>query len=603
MLQIIGFRKTLLSALVGALGICQTMGATAEPGVATEKLAPMKQTTKAPVSGPAWWKEAVVYQIYPRSFNDSNGDGVGDLNGITAKLDYLQTLGVDVIWLSPHFDSPNADNGYDIRDYRKVMAEFGSMDDFDRMLAEMKKRGMRLIIDLVVNHTSDEHRWFVESRKSKDNPCRDYYIWRDGKDGGAPNNYPSFFGGSAWEKDEATGQYYLHYFAKKQPDLNWENPKVRAEVYDTMRFWLDKGVSGFRMDVIPFISKQDGLPDLPADRLGHPEFVYSNGPRVHQFLQEMNREVLSHYDTMSVGEAFGVTFEQASLFTDARRQELNMIFHFDIVRLDRDGWRKKDWTLPQLKAAYVQIDRTGGAHGWNTSFLSNHDNPRAVSHFGDDSPEWRTVSAKALATLMLTQRATPFLFQGDELGMTNYPFRGLEDYDDIEVKGDWHDFVESGKVPAEEYLSDLRQTSRDNARTPMQWSSAPNGGFTTGKPWLAVNPNYAQINAATQVDDPASVYNHHRRLMALRQQIPALIYGEYRDIDPNNPKVFAYTRIQGDKRYLVAINFTHETVAYTLPDGLKVAATLLDNGAAQQPAQPGATQLSLQPWQATIYEL
>ncbi|WP_170849418.1 glycoside hydrolase family 13 protein [Azotobacter beijerinckii] len=561
-------------------------------------------TPQAPIPpGAAWWKEAVVYQVYPRSFNDTNGDGIGDLNGITAKLDYLKTLGVDVIWLSPHFDSPNADNGYDIRDYRKVMAEFGSMDDFDRMLAEMKKRGMRLIIDLVVNHSSDEHQWFVESRKSKDNPYRDYYIWRDGKDGGAPNNYPSFFGGSAWEKDEATGQYYLHYFARKQPDLNWENPKVRNEVYDTMRFWLDKGVSGFRMDVIPFISKQNGLSDLPADKLAHPEFVYANGPRVHEYLQEMNREVLSRYDTMTVGEAFGVTFEQAPLFTDARRKELNMIFHFDIVRLDRDGWRKKDWMLPQLKAAYAQIDRTGGTHGWNTSFLSNHDNPRAVSHFGDDSPEWRAVSAKALATMMLTQRGTPFLYQGDELGMTNYPFRGIEDYNDVEVKGQWHDFVESGKVPAEEYLSHLRQTSRDNARTPMQWSAAPNGGFTSGKPWLAVNPNYTRINAASQVEDAGSVYHHYRRLMEVRRQTPALIHGEFRDLDPANPKVFAYTRTLDDKRYLVLINFTRETVVYGLPEGLKIAATVLDNGAAQQPVQPGAASVSLQPWQATIYEL
>lgn len=600
-MQKASFRKTLLSVMIGTLAICQTAMSTPSTGSDTAKEdAPQ---TPAARPGAPWWKEAVVYQIYPRSFNDTNGDGIGDLNGITAKLDYLKTLGVNTIWLSPHFDSPNADNGYDIRDYRKVMSEFGNMDDFDRMLAEMKRRGMRLIIDLVVNHSSDEHRWFVESRQSKDNPYRDYYIWRDGRDGGAPNNYPSFFGGSAWKKDEATGQYYLHYFARKQPDLNWENPKVRAEVYDIMRFWLDKGVSGFRMDVIPFISKPDGLPDLPAENLAHPEFVYANGPRVHQYLQEMNREVLSRYDAMTVGEAFGISFEQAPLFTDARRRELDMIFHFDLVRLDRDGWRKKDWTLPELKAAYAQIDRTGGSHGWNTSFLTNHDNPRTVSHFGDDSPEWRAVSAKALATMMLTQRATPFLYQGDELGMTNYPFHGIEDYDDVEVKGQWHDFVESGKVSAEEYLSHLRQTSRDNARTPMQWSAAPNGGFTTGTPWLAVNPNYAQINATAQVDDAGSVYHHHRRLMEVRRQIPALIHGEFRDLDPANPKVFAYTRTLDDKRYLVLINFTRETVAYDLPEGLKIATTLLDNGAAQQPLQPGAASVSLQPWQATIYQL
>lgn len=550
----------------------------------------------------AWWKEAVVYQVYPRSFNDSNGDGIGDLNGITEKLDYLKTLGVNVIWLSPHFDSPNADNGYDIRDYRKVMKEFGTMADFDRLMAEVKKRDMRLIIDLVVNHTSDEHQWFVESRKAKDNPYRDFYIWRDGHDGKAPNNYPSFFSGSAWTRDAQTGQYYLHYFASKQPDLNWENPKVRQGVYDIMRFWLDKGVSGFRMDVIPFISKQPGLPDLPAAALAHPEYVFANGPHIHQYLQEMNREVLSHYDTMTVGEAFGVTTEQAKKFTDPQRHELNMLFNFDLVRMDRDGWRKTDWTLPQLKATYAKIDSGSGANGWNTSFLSNHDNPRAVSHFGDDSPRWRVASAKALATMMLTQRATPFLYQGDELGMTNYPFQRVEDFEDVEIRGQWRDLVATGKVPAQEYLQNVRQTSRDNARTPMQWNTAANGGFTTGKPWLAVNPNYAQINAAAQQHDPDSVYNYHRRLIALRSQTPALIYGEFKDIDPANAQVFAYTRTLGDQRYLVVINFSEQPLKYALPAGITINALTLDSGAGRAVAQ-GAAQLELQPWQASIYQL
>ena len=397
----------------------------------------MGQTT--PTARPAaWWKEVVVYQVYPRSFNDSNGDGIGDINGLTAKLDYLKRLGIDVVWLSPHFDSPNAHNGYDIRDYRQVMAEFGTMADFDRMLEAMKARGIELIIDLVVNHTSDEHIWFAKSRRSRQNPHRDYYIWRDGKpDGTPPNNYPSFFGGSAWKFDSATGQYYLHYFDVKQPDLNWENPQVRAEVFDIMRFWLDKGVAGFRMDVIPFISKQSGLPDLASDQLARPEFVYASGPHLHQYLQRMHQEVLAPYHVMSIGEAFGVTFEQVTLFTDARRGEVSMIFHFDAVRLDRDNWRKTEWTLPALKAVYTRIDQAAGLHGWTTSYLCNHDNPRAVSHFGDDSPAWRERSAKALATLMLTQRATPFLYQGDELGMTNYPFRSVEDYDDVAVRGQW----------------------------------------------------------------------------------------------------------------------------------------------------------------------
>jgi oligo-1,6-glucosidase len=556
----------------------------------------MDETTATP-----WWKDAIVYQIYPRSFMDSNGDGIGDLDGITARLDYLQKLGVDVVWLSPHFDSPNADNGYDIRDYRKVMAEFGTMADFDRMLAEMKKRGIRLIIDLVVNHTSDEHRWFVESRRSRDNPYRDYYIWRDGKaDGSPPNNYRSFFGGSAWQHDEATGQYYLHYFAVKQPDLNWENPRVRQEVFDLMRFWLDKGVAGFRMDVIPFVSKPDGLPDLTPEQMSHPEFVYADGPRIHEYLQTMHREVLAPHDAMSVGEAFGVGASQALLFTDARRGELSMIFHFDVVRMDRDNWRKTPWTLPQLKAVYSLIDRTGGEHGWNTSFLCNHDNPRAVTHFGDDRPPWRARSAKALATLMLTQRATPFIYQGDELGMTNYPFERIEQFDDVEVKGLWRTLVETGKVSGAELLEHLRQTSRDHARTPMQWSAEANGGFTTGTPWLAVNPNHVEINAAAQVDDEGSVYHHHRRLIALRRPRPALVHGAYCDIDPAHPTVFAYTRTLRSERYLVLINFGREALDYTLPADLVIESVLLDNGAGPS-APAGARRVVLAPWQATVY--
>lgn len=548
-----------------------------------------------------WWKDAVVYQIYPRSFNDSNGDGIGDLNGITAKLDYLQGLGIDVVWLSPHFDSPNADNGYDIRDYRKVMAEFGTMADFDRMLAGMRERGIRLVIDLVVNHTSDEHHWFVESRSSRENPYRDYYIWRDGApDGGPPNNYPSFFGGSAWQYDPTTGQYYLHYFADKQPDLNWQNPQVHDEVFDLMRFWLDKGVSGFRMDVIAFISKQDGLPDLAPEQLDHPEDVYANGPRIHDYLHEMHREVLAPYDAMSVGEAFGVGFEQASMFTDARREELSMIFHFDVVRIDRDNWRRIDWTVPQLKSVYTTIDRTAGEYGWTTSFLCNHDNPRTVSHFGDDGPAWRSRSAKALATMMLTQRATPFLYQGDELGMTNYPFERIEEYDDVEVKGLWRTLVQTGLVPAEELLEHLRDTSRDHSRTPMQWSSEAQGGFTTGTPWLAVNPNHVEINAAAQVDDPESVYHHHRRLIALRRRVPALVHGAFTDVDPDHPSVFAYTRTLSGECWLVLVNLGGGTVDYRLPEGLAIGAVELDNGAGA-PAERGAARVLLSPWQATIY--
>lgn len=507
-----------------------------------------------------WWKDAVVYQIYPRSFMDSNGDGIGDLPGILRRLDYLKDLGVDVVWLSPHFDSPNADNGYDIRDYRKVMAQFGTMADFDALLAGMTARGMRLIIDLVVNHSSDEHAWFVESRKSRDNPYRDYYIWRDpGPDGGPPNNYGAFFGGPAWTFDEGSGQYYLHYFAAKQPDLNWENPKVREEVYDLMRFWLDKGVSGFRMDVIPFISKQPGLPDLtPAERRA-PQFVYAAGPKLHDYLREMRREVLDHYDTLTVGEAFGVTPDGARDLMDSRRGELNLVINFDIVRMDIDGWRKTTWTLPRLKALYTQLDQAAGPFGWNTQFLSNHDNPRSVSHFGDDDPAWVERSAKVINTLILTQRGTPFLYQGEELGMTNYPFQTLEDFDDLEVAGRWKDVKH--RVSEEEYLANARAMGRDNSRTPMQWTSGPNGGFTTGKPWLAVNPNAATINAEEQAGRADSVLTHTGDLIAFRRGSIDLREGDYRDIDPDHEQVFAYRR----GGLLVLLNFGRETVRYAVP--------------------------------------
>lgn len=526
----------------------------------------MRDDPTQPDAPRPWWKDAVVYQIYPRSFLDTDGDGVGDLPGITAKLDYLKNLGVEVVWLSPHFDSPNADNGYDIRDYREVMAQFGTMADFDAMLAGMTARGIRLIIDLVVNHSSDEHAWFVESRKGRDNPYRDYYIWRDpAPDGGPPNNYTAFFGGPAWTLDEASGQYYLHYFAAKQPDLNWENPKVRQEVHDLMRFWLDKGVSGFRMDVIPFISKQPGLPDLTPEERRAPQFVYAAGPKLHDYLREMRREVLDHYDTMTVGEAFGVTPDAARDLMDSRRGELNLVINFDIVRMDIDGWRKTSWTLPRLKALYAQLDQAAGPFGWNTQFLSNHDNPRSVSHFGDDDQAWVERSAKAINTLILTQRGTPFLYQGEELGMTNYPFQTLGDFDDLEVAGRWRDVKH--RVSEAEYLANARAMGRDNSRTPMQWTSGPNGGFTTGRPWLAVNPNAEAINAEDQAARLDSVLAHTRALIAFRRKSVDLREGDYQDIDPDHEQVFAYRR----GGLLVLLNFGRETLRYPLPDSQAVA--------------------------------
>lgn len=545
-----------------------------------------------------WWKEGIVYQIYPRSFQDSNGDGIGDLNGVTQRLDYIKNLGVDIIWLCPHFDSPNADNGYDIRDYKKVMREFGTMEDFDRMLAEIKRRKMKLLIDLVVNHTSDEHQWFKQSLSSKHNPYRDYYIWRPAKNGAAPNNYPSFFGGSAWEKAGPDGEYYLHYFAKKQPDLNWDNPKLREEIYSMMRFWLDKGVDGFRMDVIPLISKDPAFPDLTNTQLKSPEYVYAAGPRTHDYIHEMNQKVLSQYDAMTVGEAIGIPPEQAPLLVDDRRGELNVIFQFDIARIGRSGWRLDPWQLTDWKAMWAKASGEPSKHLWNTVYLGNHDNPRMVSVFGNAAEQHRSASAKLLATLLLTQKGTPFLYQGDELGMTNYPFTAIEQFDDIEAKGKYQELVVNGQVPLEEYMAHLQRMSRDNARTPMQWSAAAQAGFTSGpKPWLALNPNYPKVNAAQQLADKNSVYAFYQHLIKLRQQNVALIYGDYQDLDPANNKVFAYSRTLGAELYTVLLNMSDNPVDYQLPIKQALGTLLVSN----YPAQNEENALALKPWEARVY--
>lgn len=560
---------------------------------------------------PMWWKEAVVYQIYPRSFMDSNEDGIGDIPGIISKLDYLQQLGVDVIWLSPHYDSPNADNGYDIRDYRKVMTEFGTMADFDRLLAGIKQRHMRLIVDLVVNHTSDEHHWFIESRSSKDNPYRDFYIWRDGKPGPPgpdgkptllpPNNDPSFFSGSAWQFDSRTDQFYLHYFAVKQPDLNWDNPKVREEVYSIMRFWLDKGVDGFRMDVIPLISKNQAFPDLTPEQLKNIGKAYANGPHMHHYLQEMNRNVMSKYDVMTVGEALGISLEQTPQMVDDRRHELNMIFNFDAVRFNRDGIRLKPFDLVALKAIYARHAEQLDAHSWDTVFLANHDNPRLVSTFGDDSPDFRVRSAKLLQTMLLTLRGTTFLYQGDELGMTNYPFQSIGDFNDIEVKNAYKARVLSGQIAEQTFIADLRTTSRDNARTPVQWDASSNGGFTTGaKPWLAVNPNYVTINAAAEMPDPNSVYNYTKQAIALRHAHKAFVYGNYKDIDPENKSIFSYTRSLGDERFLVVLNFSEAANAYKIPESVAAGTLVLSN---VRTAEENTDTLHLSGWEARVYKL
>jgi oligo-1,6-glucosidase len=499
------------------------------------------------------------------------------------------------------YDSPNADNGYDIRDYRKIMTEFGTMADFDELLKGVKQRNMKMILDLVVNHSSDEHAWFAESRKSKDNPYRDYYIWRPAKNGKEPNNWTSFFSGPAWKKDPATDEYYLHLFAEKQPDLNWDNPKVRNEVYDIMKFWLDKGADGFRMDVIPFISKDQSFPDFPADYDGNYGKVYASGPKLHDYIQEMNREVLSKYDVMTVGEAAGVTLEQTPLLVDERRNELNMIFQFDVVSIDRNGWRWKPWTWPAVKAIYTRYDKALDVHSWNTVFLTNHDNTRIVSRFGDDTPQYRVPSAKALATMLLTMKGTPFIYQGDELGMTNYPFTKIEEFDDIQVKNAYKAEVLTGKASLADYILNLRKTSRDHSRTPMQWDETANGGFTTGaKAWLAVNPNYKEINAKQALADQDSIYNYFKKMIELRKRTPALIYGDYKDLDPQHQAVFAYTRSLGADTYLVILNLSKNDLAYRLPEGLKAGQVELSN---LDSKDENVSVVNLKGWEARIYKV
>lgn len=517
----------------------------------------------------AWWKEAVIYQIYPRSFADSNGDGIGDLNGIIAHLDYLQTLGIDVIWLSPVYKSPNDDNGYDISDYRNIMDDFGTMEDFDRLLLEAHRHNIKIVMDLVVNHTSDEHAWFVESRSSKENPYRDYYIWKEGKDGKEPNNWGSWFGGSAWEKDERTGMYYLHCFSKKQPDLNWENPKVRDEVFDMMNWWCEKGIDGFRMDVISMISKVQSFPDGPVEDglYGSLAPYVCNGPRVHEYLKEMNKRVLSHYDLLTVGEASGVTIDEAKKYANNDGSELGMIFQFEHVNLVSGPIGKWTDQKPQLKdfrrvMNQWQYELEGKA--WNSLYLDNHDQPRAVSRFGNDSKEYRVVSAKMLATCLHMMKGTPYIYQGEELGMTNIYFDSIDDYKDIECIDNYRELTESGLISKEDMIRYLGLRGRDNARTPMQWSDSPNAGFTVGTPWIKVNPNYKEINAESQISDKSSVFHYYKKLIQLRKEYDIIIDGHYNLLLPEDERIFAYERILGGQKLLVICNFTQEEAECTL---------------------------------------
>ncbi|MGY1630861.1 alpha-glucosidase [Geodermatophilus sp. SYSU D01186] len=573
-----------------------------------------------PAEQPPWWTRAVVYQVYPRSFMDSDGDGIGDLGGILQRLDHLADLGVDVLWLSPVYPSPQADNGYDISDYQDVDPLFGDLAQFDDLVAALHARGIRLVMDLVVNHTSDQHPWFRESRSSKDSPKRDWYWWRPprpgmtaGAPGAEPTNWHSFFSGPTWELDEASGEYFLHLFDRRQPDLNWENPEVRQAVYAMMRWWLDRGVDGFRMDVINMISKDvaadghlhDG-PPLPGLPYGDGSASYLCGPRIHEFLQEMHREVFAGRSEalLTVGEMPGVTVEQARLFTDPARAEVDMVFQFEHVGLDFDEskWHPRPLRLRDLKASFGRWQAGLADVGWNSLYWDNHDQPRAVSRFGDDSPRYRRDSATCLATLLHLHRGTPYVYQGEELGMANAPFASLDDFRDVESLNHFAQAVAHGEDP-DRVLAAMRRVGRDNARTPVQWDDSPHAGFTTGTPWIAVNPDHTEWNAAAQRTDPHSVFAHHRRLIALRHESAVVALGDFTMLLPEHDDVYAFTRSLDGETLLVVCNVSgHEhRLDELLPEAV-AAEPVLGNLAPADPADP-ADPAVLRPWEARVLRL
>ncbi|PKP58576.1 glucohydrolase [Candidatus Atribacteria bacterium HGW-Atribacteria-1] len=554
-----------------------------------------------------WWKEGVVYQIYPRSFNDSNGDGIGDLKGITQKLDYLKELGIDIIWLSPVYKSPNEDNGYDISNYQDIMDEFGTMEDMEELLVKIHKRGMKLIMDLVANHTSDEHLWFIESRSSKDSPYRDFYIWKKDKNGQPPNNWESYFGGSTWEYDETTNEYYLHLFSKKQPDLNWENPRVREEIYRMMKWWLDKGIDGFRMDVINMISKVQDLPDREIKKgykYGNGKPYFLNGPKVHKYLQEMNEKVLSKYDIMTVGETPGVTPEIAIKYVNEDFRELNMVFQFELMELDQqpgNKWEPRKWNLVELKEIFTKWYEGLKEKGWNSLYMSNHDQPRMVSRFGDND-QYRIESAKMLVTLLHTFPGTPYIYQGEEIGMTNVAFDSIKDYRDIRTLNFYRERIKEGHSE-EKIMEAIHRISRDNARTPMQWDDSPNAGFTTGTPWVKVNPNYQEINVAKALKDSNSIFYYYQKLIQLRKENLIIVYGDYQPILENDEYIYAYLRILDQDRLVIILNFFADSVTFNLPDNInyKDKEVLISNYNIEE--EEDLKEILLRPYEARVYRL
>lgn len=551
-----------------------------------------------------WWKESVVYQIYPRSFCDSNGDGIGDLNGITGKLDYLKELGIDVIWLSPVYKSPNDDNGYDISDYQAIMDEFGTMEDFDRMLATAHEKGIKIMMDLVVNHTSDEHKWFIESRKSTDNPYRDYYIWRPAKeDGSLPNNWGSCFSGPAWEYDKTTDMYFLHLFSKKQPDLNWDNPAVRQDVFDMMNWWLKKGVDGFRMDVISLISKEPGLPDKEPGINGYATFnVSANGPHVHEYLQEMRQKALNNADTITVGECSGVTLEEAKKYARSDEKELNMVFQFEHMDVDSDEkagkWTTRKMDLRDLKEILTRWQKGLQDIAWNSLYWENHDQPRSVSRFGNDSDEYREISAKMLATCIHMMQGTPYVYQGEELGMTNCPFNTLDNFRDLESINAFHELTEQGKMTEEDMMAAIGYKGRDNARTPMQWDDSAYAGFSTTNPWIMVNPNYTKINAKDQVNREDSVFKYYQKLIKLRHESELIVYGTYDLILDDDKDIYAYIRTLGDEKLIVYCNFSENTRKVEIPEEFVNKKVLISNYSDAKANQ----KITLRPYEAIVIQ-
>ena len=537
-----------------------------------------------------WWHQSVVYQIYPRSFQDSNHDGIGDIRGIISRLDYLKELGIDVIWLSPVYQSPNDDNGYDISDYQAIHPDFGTMADMDDLIEQAKERGIRIVMDLVVNHTSDEHKWFVEARKNRDNPYRDYYVWRDPVDEKEPNGMRSTFSGPAWEFDEETGQYYLHLFSKKQPDLNWENEAVRREVYDMMNFWIDKGIGGFRMDVIDLIGK---IPD---------QEITGNGPKLHDYLQEMNQQTFGAADLLTVGETWGATPEIAKAYSHPDRHELSMVFQFEHVGLDqqegKDKWDLKALSIPELKAVLSKWQVSLGEEGWNSLFWNNHDLPRIVSRWGNDG-EYRRQSAKMFAILLHMMKGTPYIYQGEEIGMTNYPIADISEADDIETINMYHERLAEG-YSKESLLASINAKGRDNARRPVQWDSSNQAGFTNGTPWLAVHPNYQTINVADSLADKDSIFYTYQKLIQLRKEHPIIVYGSYTLLLEEDPTIFAYLREFEGKRWLVCANFSEEVQKLQLEVDETESKAIIQN---YQREFYDLSELVLQPYETFVVEL